>query len=119
VSFDLSLKFFDENPDEFVDLGIEKPIIDVSLTYGKNKAIKHLVIGREKSTLLKKGKKQEPRARAEKTAAEMYMARDQSRPDLFFVDKDLVDKLTKSAGDLRDKALAPFQRQPTRPSRWV
>ena len=40
----------------------------------------------------------------------MYLARDESRSDLFFVGKDLVDKLEQSRSELRDKALASFQR---------
>lgn len=111
-------EFFDEDPDEYADPGIDKPLIDVTLTYGKNKAIKHLVIGKEKSKLRKKtNKSAEPENEkrklgggAETSSAEIYLAKDESRPDLFFVEKDLVDKLMKSAGDLRDKALAAFQR---------
>jgi hypothetical protein len=111
-------EFFDENPEEYSDLGIDKPLIDVTLTYGKNKAIKHLVIGKEKNKLQKKGrksaeqenKKQASGSSAEKSSAELYLAKDESRPDLFFAEKDLVDKLTKSVRDLRDKALASFQR---------
>ena len=38
------------------------------------------------------------------------MAKDESRPGLFFVDKEFVDKLLKTPADFRDKALAAFQR---------
>jgi hypothetical protein len=103
-------EFFDENPDEYADLGLDKPLVDVTLTYGKDKGIKHLVIGKEKSKLQKKTKKEEPGRGAEGSAAEIFLAKDESRSDLFFVEKDLVDKLMKSAGDLREKALASFQR---------
>jgi hypothetical protein len=100
-------EFFNESPEEYQSLELDKPVVDVHLTYGKNKAIKHLVIGSEKSNLRKKAKT----GLAEKPAASgLYLAKDESRPDLFFVEKDLVDKLTKSAQDVRDKALAALQR---------
>ena len=105
-------EFFNENPQDYVTLGLDKPLIDVSVVYGKNKAIKHLVIGLEKSKLQRKGAKPaaaEGKATAE-TSPEVYLAKDASRPDLFFVERDLVDKLTKSANDVRDKPLASIQR---------
>jgi hypothetical protein len=104
-------EFFDDTPDSYVTLGFDKPVADVRVTLGKDRAIKHLVIGMEKSKLLKKGEK---KAEAEKKDAEsgsdIYTAMDQSRKEVFFVDKELVDKLLKSASDLRDKKLATFQR---------
>ena len=116
-------EFFDGNPDEYATLGFDKPTADVRLIVGKDKAIKHLVVGAEKSKLLKKGEKPKPEPKKEKEAAkegekkeekpstpELYIARDESRPELFFVDKEFVDKLLKSPDDLRDKALASFQR---------
>jgi len=114
-------EFFDENPDDYTNPGFDKPYIDVRLVAGKNRAIKHLIIGTEKSKLLKKGEKK-PKAEAEKkaekdkkeefsaNAPQLYLAKDESRKDLFFVDKDQVDKLLKSPSDFRDKALAAFQR---------
>lgn len=42
--------------------------------------------------------------------SEVYLAKDESRPDLFFVDKELVDKLHLSPDDVRDKPLASIQR---------
>jgi hypothetical protein len=102
-------EFFDQNPDDYTNLGLNKPFIDVHLTYGKDKAIKHLVIGSEKSKLREKGVKTIPDL-TEKSSSELYLAKDESRPDLFFVEKDLVDKLLKSPNDVRDKALASFQR---------
>ncbi len=109
-------EFFKENPEDYTSLGLDKPLIDVHLTYGKNKAIKHLVIGLEKSKLQKKAathiaeqKGAKPDVTA-KPSSELYIAKDESRPDLFFVEKDLVDKLLKSPNDIRDKALASFQR---------
>jgi hypothetical protein len=105
-------EFFNESPEGYATLGLDKPLIDVSLTYGKDKAIKHLVISLEKSKLKKKGAN--PASGKEKTAgqtsSEVYLARDASRPDLFFVEKDLVEKLTKSPNDMRDKPLASVQR---------
>jgi hypothetical protein len=104
-------EFFDENPDDYSDFGWDKPTVDVHLTVGKDKGIKHLTIGREKSKLVSKGQQPKPEGKkAEGTTTVLYIARDESRPDLFFVDKELVDKLLKSPADLRDKALAIYQR---------
>lgn len=110
-------EFFNENPDDYSNLGLDKPLIEVSVTCGKDKAIKHLIIGSEKSKLKKKGKNSAGKGSndkeagaAEKTSNETFLAKDTSRPDLFFVEKDLVDKLQKSPNDLRDKALVSMQR---------
>jgi hypothetical protein len=116
-------EFFDGNPDEYGSLGFDKPTADVRLILGKDKAIKHLLVGVEKSKLLKKGEKPKPEPKKEKEAnkegekkedkpasPELYIAKDESRPELFFVDKEFVDKLSKSPEDMRDKALASFQR---------
>ena len=110
-------EFFDGNQEDYVNLGLDKPLIDVSLTYGPDKAIKHLVIGSQKSKIRSKtGKSLEQQEdgkigqEAESSTSEIYLARDESRSDLFFVGKDLVDKLEQSRSDLRDKALASFQR---------
>jgi hypothetical protein len=101
-------EFFNDNVGDYVSTGLEKPFIDVNLTYGKNKAIKHLIIGVEKSKLQKKGKPENKVSNP--SSPEMYLAKDESRPELFFVEKELVDKLLKSPNDVRDKALAAFQR---------
>ncbi len=109
-------EFFDENRDDYANLRLDKPFIDVSLTYGPDKAIKHLIIGSEKSKIRSKtGKRLEQKDSGQTgteadASSEIYLAEDQSREDLFFVDKDLVDKLLQSRLDLRDKALASFQR---------
>jgi hypothetical protein len=110
-------EFFDENQEDYVNLGLGKPLIDVSLTYGPDKAIKHLAIGSEKSKIRSKaGQKLEQKDSgqtgegAAASPSETYLAKDESREDLFFVDKDLVEKLLQSRNDLRDKALASFQR---------
>ena len=112
-------EFFDDNPDDYVDLGFDKPLVDLRLTYGKDRAIKHLIIGIEKSELSRKGTdksdlrlepKKAMRGKASSAPSQLYLAKDESRPDLFFVEKDLVDKLLKSPDELRDKALAVFQR---------
>ncbi len=105
-------EYFDGNPDEYTGLGFDKPVVDLRLTVGKDKAIKHLVIGLEKSKLVKKGEKKAAAEakKPESTAADLYLARDDSRPELFFVDKDFVDKFLKAPGDFRDKMLAIFQR---------
>lgn len=114
-------EYLDEDPDAYTNLGLDKPAVNVRLVVGKNRAIKHLIISTEKSKLLKKGEKK-PKAEAEKKAdkdkkedsststPQLYLAKDESRKELFFVEKDLVDKLLKSPSDFRDKALAAFQR---------
>jgi hypothetical protein len=105
-------EFFNDSTGDYATLGLDKPFIDVSLTYGKNKAIKRFLIGLEKSRLKKKSAK--PAAgegkEAEQTSSGVYLAQDASRPDLFFVEQDLVDKLLKSPTDVRDKTLASIQR---------
>jgi len=109
-------EFFEDNPDDYASLGLDKPILEVLLTVGKDKAIKHLVVGLEKSKLLKKGQKPKPvekkagDKKTEDTSPVLYVARDESRKELFLVDKEFVDKFLKSPADLRDKVLAIFQR---------
>jgi len=108
-------EFFDGSPDDYVNLGFDKPLLDVRLTYGKDRAIKHLTVGLEKSRLVMKGQKpskkpDEKKDTAETGSSELYLARDESRPGLFFVDKEFIDKVRKGPADLRDKALASFQR---------
>jgi hypothetical protein len=107
--------FFDDNSGSYPSLGLDKPLLDVKLTVGKDKGIKHLTVGLEKSKLTKAGKsKAEPKADKKDdttpAASELYVARDESRTELFFVDKEFVDKLVKEPKDFRDKALAAFQR---------
>lgn len=65
--------------------------------------MKHLIIGSEKPV---------PADAKEKNASSdrLYLAKDESRSDLFYVDKELVDKLMQSRSDLREKMLAVFQR---------
>jgi hypothetical protein len=113
-------EFFEGNPDDYVSLGFDKPTLDVRLTFGKDRAIKHLTVGLEKSKLVRKGQKpakpgtarkaQEKPATTGTADTDLYLARDESRPEMFFVDKELLDKLRKGSGDFRDKALASFQR---------
>ena len=109
-------EFFDDSADSNPSLGLIKPLVDVKLTVGKDKGIKHLSIGVEKSKLAKAGlaKPMPPAAKKDDAAAttpsELYVARDESRTELFFVDKEFVDKLVKESKDFRDKALAAFQR---------
>jgi hypothetical protein len=103
-------EFFNDSPDEYQSLGLDTPSIDVRLTYGKDKAIKHLVIGPPQSSLRKKTQTGSAKTAAGNSLTEIYLAKDESRPDLFFVEKDLIDKLLKTPNDVRDKALAAFQR---------
>jgi hypothetical protein len=103
-------EFFDEDPETYSNAGLEKPWIEASLTYGPDNAIKRLSIGPEKADLRIKGrggKRVNPEAGAQ---TEIYLAKDDSRPELFFVGKDVVDKLNRSIQELRDKAIASFQR---------
>jgi hypothetical protein len=104
-------EYFDDNPEEYAGLGFDKPVLDLRLTVGKDKGIKHLVVGMEKSKLVKKGQK--PAAAEKKTEAAnpaLYLTRDDSRPEMFFVDKEFVDKFLKDPVELRDKALVVYQR---------
>jgi hypothetical protein len=101
-------EFFNENAEDYVNTSLDKPMIDVVLAFGPDKGLKRFVIGTEKSELRKKSAGAQPKDAAD--SYEIFLARDDSRSELFFVEKDLVDKLTKSASDLRDKALVPFQR---------
>lgn len=102
-------EFLNGDPAEYANLGLDNPLIDATVTYGENRAIKRLRIGTEKSKLRKKTGKTEPAGSGE-ASSEIYLAKDESRTDLFFVEKELVDKLLKSADEVRDKALASFQR---------
>ena len=101
-------EFFDENVEDYANASFDTPVIDALLTFGTDKATKRLVIGTEKSRLRKKSQK----AASENAddSQELFLARDVSRDELFFVDRDLVDKLSRTSDDLRDKALVPFQR---------
>ena len=110
-------EFFDENPKDYSTLGLDKPFIDVRLTLDKDKAIKHLLIGSKKSKFYKAppGKAGQEGGKPgniepDMPSDELYLAKDESRPDLFFVEKSLIDKLYRSPDAVRDKALAPFQR---------
>ncbi len=91
-------EFYPEPVDGNTKTAIDRPLVNVSLVCGKNRSIKRLMIGPEKS--------QNPGMGAEK----LYLAKDESRPDMFYVDRELVDKLSQSRNDLREKAFAVFQR---------
>jgi hypothetical protein len=97
-------EFSNEDAEPGVNASLDKPMIDVTLIPGSGKPLKRLVIGTEKSGLPKKPSKDTA------DSGILFPARDDSRNELFFVGKDLVDKLSKSADDLRDKTLVPFQR---------
>ncbi len=103
-------QFFDENPQDYANLGLDKPLIEVSLTFSKSKSSKHFLIGSEKSKLKKSGTKKASEDAAGMSSSDLFIAKDESRPDLFFVGKDLIDKLFKYPNDVREKALASFQR---------
>ena len=101
-------EFFNEDAENYANASLDKPVIDIVLTFGPGKTLKRLVIGPEKSGLRKKARG----AAAEDPVGfqEIFLARDDSRDELFFVEKDLVDKLSQSAGEFRDKTLVSFQR---------
>ncbi len=102
-------EFFNDNPEDYSNLDLNKPLIEATVVYGKNKAIKRLIIIAEKSKLNGKGERggnKDP----ETPQGAIYLAKDASRPDLFFVDKDLVDKLLIPPDAIRDKALVSMQR---------
>ncbi len=103
-------EFFDEDPGDYTNATLDKPAIDVTLTIGKDKALKNLRIGSTKTGLRKKGTGVKPKDSGPASQETIYLAEDASRPELFFVKQDLVEKLDQSANDLRDKALASFQR---------
>jgi hypothetical protein len=100
-------EFFNESPEDYSNIKMDKPVIDATVTYGKNKAIKRLIIIADKSKLEKKGEKD----KGQQSASDgTYLAKDASRPDLFFVEKELVDKLLIPPDAIRDKSLVPMQR---------
>jgi hypothetical protein len=112
LSMGKAKEFFNENANDYANAGLDKPLIDASLTVGADKTIKRLIIGVEKSKLQKKGAAQATKdaAGSDALSAGLYLARDESRPFMFFVEKELVDKLLKPANDIREKALVSFQR---------
>lgn len=102
-------EFFENDAGGYANLGFDKPLMDLRLTYGKNKAIKRLIVGTEKSRLVKKGENKPP-LETMAGSEEAYLAKDESREDLFFLSKDVLEKFIKSPSELRDRALAAFQR---------
>ena len=108
-------EFFNDNVNDYENASLDTPMIDVVLTFGADKAMKRLVIGPEKSILKKKPVNgvegvEVKSADSSSPAPTIFLARDDSREELFFVEKTLVDKLSQSANDIRDKALISFQR---------
>jgi hypothetical protein len=110
LSLEKIKEFFDEDIQDNAKLGIDKPFIDIRLTLGKNKAIKHLLVGFEKSKLTKNAAGKSGATGTNLSSSEIYLAKDESRSDLFFVDKSFIDKVFRSPDAVRDKALASFQR---------
>jgi hypothetical protein len=100
-------EFFNDSPGDYANLSLDKPLLEAAVSYGKDKAIKRLILLSEKSKLEKKGEKRKEQG---SVSDGLYLAKDASRPDLFFVDKDLVDKLLIPPDAIRDKALVPMQR---------
>ncbi len=96
------LEEFLDDPPEGRKLGFDRPTVDVTLTVGEEKSLKRFVVGSQKSGLGKSAQ-----ASGEE---EWYVAKDDSRDELFFVGKEFVDRLVKTARDLRDDSLASFKR---------
>jgi hypothetical protein len=110
LSMEKIASFFDENPKDYSNLDLDKPLIEVTVAFGKEKASERLSIFEEKSRLRRKqGKGREKTDNSQKDSSETYLAQNASRPDLFFVGKDFVDKLLIAPDDIRDKALASIQ----------
>lgn len=103
-------EFFDDEPGDYANAALDKPAIEVSLTYGEDRALKKLLIGPKKTGLRKKGTTEKKPDEDMSSTETLYLAKDESRPELFFVKQDLFDKLDQSAYELRDKAIASFQR---------
>jgi len=110
LSLGIIPEFFDENPSDYANAAFDTPLFDVSLTVGEDKAIKGLNIGSTRADLRKKGTNEKLPESEMSSTTTLYLAQDASRPELFFVNKDLVDKLDQSLNDLRDPSLAAFQR---------
>ena len=99
-------EFSDLGVEEYANPGLGSPSIEARVKYGPAGATARLLVGTEQSKL---------RAAADtvtlpRAADGVYLARDDARPDPFFVGQELVDKLLKTPEEIRDKALASFQR---------
>jgi hypothetical protein len=94
-------EFVGQDQESMKNALLKNPAIEITLLFGKNEANKHLTIGQVKSDSVKK---------PEEIAAANYIAKDGSRPELFYVERDLIDKVSKSPKEMRDRALATFQR---------
>lgn len=102
-------EFFDEDPENYRNPGLKKPRIELVLAMGKDKALKRFSIGTAKAELREK-ETPEKAVSTPDSSQKLYLAKDASRSELFFVEQDLVNKLDVSFNDLRDKSLASFQR---------
>jgi hypothetical protein len=99
-------EFSDLGVEEYANPGLGRPFIEARVQHGPDGKSARLLIGTQQSKL---------RAAAAavilpRAADGVYLARDLSRPDPFFVGQELVDKLLKSPDEIRDRALASFQR---------
>lgn len=103
-------EFSNAAPQDYVNPGLDKPFIEVTITPGGGRPVRRLVIGTEKSRLQKRSAEESAAGSANASSEALYLAQDTARPEWFFVDKELVDKLRKSASDIREKALVSFQR---------
>ena len=106
LSLDRIHEFSDLGTAEYSNPGFDRPLIDARVKYGPAGATARLLVGTEQSKL---------RAAAAsitlpRAADGVYLARDDARPAPFFVGQELVDKLLKTPEQIRDKALASFQR---------
>ncbi len=110
LSYGRIAAFFDEDPGTYANAGLDAPGFDVRLTYGEDKALKRLRIGPRQADLRRAGAAKASALAAMPEASTRYLAKDDSRAELFFVEQSLVDKLGTTEADLRDRALAAFQR---------
>jgi len=107
-------EFFDGDPEEYGNLGFDKPILAVRIGVGEDEEPLQLLIGTEQAGILEKSGKQPSAAEGSSPSTDssgpLYVARDASRRELFYVDQELVDMLLKGPSDLRDQSLAVFPR---------
>ncbi|HSW38186.1 MAG TPA: DUF4340 domain-containing protein [Acidobacteriota bacterium] len=102
--------FFNDTVDEYENHRLDRPLIEVTLLKNEDRT-ERLIIGNEKSLLRRKRPDSgQPVSGQDDDAGAAYLARSDSRPDLFFVGQSLIDKLLVSANDVRNESIAFFQR---------
>jgi hypothetical protein len=105
--------FFNGNIADYENHRLDRPLIELHLTHvtPDGNRNERLIVGNEKSQLRSKRSTDGKSSAGDDHASDtVYLAKSDSRPDLFFVGKSLVDRLLVSADDIRDTSLAFFQR---------